>query len=220
MIVTSRHLCALIAALLLFCALISSAVDLNRMQQLALSRYGQEAADTVGEWRSMIDDSKNLPEIKKLVAVNNFFNSRIRWVQDPEAWNQADYWATPLQTMGKKMGDCEDFAIAKYASLILAGVDVSKLRITYVKAAIGGIHAAHMVLAYYETPTSEPTILDHLKLEIFPASWRKDLTPVYGFNSLGIWVGGQISPSTTDTGANLSRWSDLLQRAAAEGLGA
>ena len=189
------------------------------MQQLARSRYGQEAANTVSEWRSLIDESKKLPEMKKLIEVNNFFNNRIRWVQDPEAWQQADYWATPLQTMGKKMGDCEDFAIAKYATLILAGIDVNKLRITYVKAAIGGIHAAHMVLAYYETPTAEPRILDNLKREIFPASWRKDLTPVYGFNSRGIWVGGQLSPSTTDTGANLSRWSDLLQRAAAEGLG-
>lgn len=219
MIPVTRYMRTLYFLFLLCGSLISGAVDLDRMQQLALSRYGQEAAKTVGEWRSMIDDSKHLPEIKKLIAVNDFFNNRIRWVQDPEAWQQADYWATPLQTMGKKMGDCEDFAIAKYATLILAGIDVNKLRITYVKAAIGGIHAAHMVLAYYETPTAEPRILDNLKREIFPASWRKDLTPVYGFNSLGIWVGGQLSPSTTDTGANLSRWSDLLQRAAAEGLG-
>jgi predicted transglutaminase-like cysteine proteinase len=219
MLFLKRYMRALYFLLLLSCALISGAVDLDRMQQLARSRYGQEAANTVSEWRSLIDESKKLPEMKKLIEVNNFFNDRIRWVQDPEAWQQADYWATPLQTMGKKMGDCEDFAIAKYATLILAGIDVNKLRITYVKAAIGGIHAAHMVLAYYETPTAEPRILDNLKREIFPASWRKDLTPVYGFNSRGIWVGGQLSPSTPDTGANLSRWSDLLQRAAAEGLG-
>lgn len=204
---------------LLLCTLVWSAVDLDRMQRLAQSRYGQEAANTVADWRELIAGADRLTETQKLIEVNNFFNSRIRWVQDPEIWQQPDYWATPLQTMGRKMGDCEDFAIAKYATLILSGVDVNKLRITYVKAKIGGVHAAHMVLAYYETPTAEPRILDNLKLEIFPASWRKDLTPVYGFNSQGIWVGGQLSPATTDTGANLSRWRDLLQRAAQEGLG-
>ncbi|MEP1594806.1 MAG: transglutaminase-like cysteine peptidase, partial [Halieaceae bacterium] len=156
-------------------------------------------------------------------AVNDFFNTRIRWVQDPEAWGQKDYWATPLETMAKRMGDCEDFAIAKYATLILAGVDVNKLRITYVKARMGGayskIHEAHMVLAYYPTPSGMPEILDNLITDVRPASQRTDLKPVYGFNSNGLWVGGAAAPATKDPGAKLSRWRDLLQRAAAEGLG-
>ncbi|MEP4485886.1 MAG: transglutaminase-like cysteine peptidase [Halioglobus sp.] len=200
-----------------------SAVDLDRMQQLALQRYGQETADTVAEWRAMITDIQGLPEEQKLAKVNDFFNMRIRWVQDPQAWGQKDYWATPLETMGKRMGDCEDFSIAKYATLILAGVDVSRLRITYVKAQIGGpyskVHEAHMVLAYYSSAGADPTILDNLIMEIRPASRRPDLTPVFGFNSNGLWVGGAAAPATKDPGAKLSRWRDLLQRAAADGLG-
>lgn len=200
-----------------------SAVDLDRMQQLALQRYGQETADMVAQWRSMITEIEGLPEEQKLAKVNDFFNMRIRWVQDPQAWGQKDYWATPLETMGKRMGDCEDFSIAKYATLILAGVDVSRLRITYVKAQIGGpyskVHEAHMVLAYYASAGADPTILDNLIMEIRPASRRPDLTPVFGFNSNGLWVGGAAAPATKDPGAKLSRWRDLLQRAAADGLG-
>ena len=213
----------LCAAALLICGLVWAQTDLDRMQSLAKSRYGQQTADMVSLWRSMIDEIKGLPEDQKLVKVNDFFNTRIRWLQDPEAWGQKDYWATPLETMGNGKGDCEDFAIAKYATLILAGVDVNKLRITYVKAQIGGtyskINAAHMVLAYYGSPSADPQILDNLIGDIRPASRREDLTPVYGFNSNGLWVGGAAAPATTNPGAKLSRWRDLLQRAAAEGLG-
>lgn len=213
----------LLASLLFACAWVLGQADLDRMQALAQSRYGEDTANLVGDWRAVIGAMQNLPEEEKLIKANDFFNNRIKWVQDPEAWGQKDYWATPLETMGNRKGDCEDFAIAKYATLILAGVDVTKLRITYVKAQMGGpysdIHAAHMVLAYYATPSADPLILDNLISEVRPASGREDLKPVYGFNSKGLWVGGRAAPATTDPGAKLSRWRDLLKRAAAEGLG-
>jgi predicted transglutaminase-like cysteine proteinase len=213
----------LIITALLAGGLVLAQVNLDRMQSLASSRYGQQTADMVAQWRGQIDAMALLDDEQKLVKTNDFFNTRIRWVQDPEAWGQKDYWATPLETMGNRMGDCEDFAIAKYATLILAGVDVNKLRITYVKAQIGGpyskVHEAHMVLAYYATPSADPLILDSLISEVRPASRREDLTPVFGFNSNGLWVGGATQPATNDPGAKLSRWRDLLQRAAADGLG-
>jgi predicted transglutaminase-like cysteine proteinase len=125
--------------------------------------------------------------------------------------------------MGRGMGDCEDFAIAKYLTLVLAGVDVDKLRITYVKARTmdsGDVtNAAHMVLAYYPSATEEPVILDNLITAIRPASQRPDLTPVYGFNSKGLWVGHATAPATTRPATKLSRWRNLLRRASAEGLG-
>ena len=219
---TTRWLLAVVAVFIT-ASLVIAKPDLDKMQSIALSRYGQETANTVAEWRAMIDKIQPMTDQQKTVAVNDFFNTRIRWVQDPEAWGQKDYWATPLETMAKRMGDCEDFAIAKYATLVLAGVDVNKLRITYVKARMGGpyskIHEAHMVLAYYPTPSGIPDILDNLITDVRPASQRSDLTPVYGFNSNGLWVGGAAAPATKDPGAKLSRWRDLLQRAAAEGLG-
>ena len=219
---TTRWL-LVVVAVFIAASLVIAKPDLDKMQSLALSRYGQETANTVAEWRVMIDKIQPMTDQQKTVAVNDFFNTRIRWVQDPEAWGQKDYWATPLETMAKRMGDCEDFAIAKYATLILAGVNINKLRITYVKARMGGpyskIHEAHMVLAYYPTPSGMPEILDNLITDIRPASQRTDLKPVYGFNSNGLWVGGAAAPATKDPGAKLSRWRDLLQRAAAEGLG-
>ncbi|HEY6131868.1 MAG TPA: transglutaminase-like cysteine peptidase [Halioglobus sp.] len=193
------------------------------MRDIALARYGQDTVLVVDNWHDQIKTMRLLPDEEKLAVANRFFNARIRWTQDPEAWGQADYWATPLELMGRGMGDCEDFAIAKYATLVLAGINIDKLRITYVKARIMGstgvTNTAHMVLAYYPSATEEPVILDNLIAEIQPASRRPDLTPVYGFNSKGLWVGGATKPATTRPGTKLSRWRNLLRRAAAEGLG-
>ncbi|MBK7656351.1 MAG: transglutaminase-like cysteine peptidase [Betaproteobacteria bacterium] len=80
-------------------------------------------------------------------------------------WGQVDYWATLLDTASKNAGDCEDFAIAKYVSLINSGMDENKLRLTYVLARVQSngksISEPHMVLAYYPDPGAEPLILDN-----------------------------------------------------------
>ena len=39
-----------------------------------------------------------------------------------------------------------------------------------------------MILSYFETPSSEPLILDSIRKIIFPASQRTDLKPIYNFN--------------------------------------
>jgi predicted transglutaminase-like cysteine proteinase len=218
-----RAITAAAMALALSCALVLANVDLDRMERLALSRYGPNTAETVARWRSLISDISTLDDAEKVAQVNSFFNRLVRWRTDMEVWGQNDYWATPLETMARREGDCEDFSIAKYMTLLLAGVEVGKMRITYVKAQIGGPYSnateAHMVLAYYPTPSADPLILDNMIDEVRPASRRPDLTPVFGFNSQGLWVGGAAAPATQDPGARLSRWRDLLQRMTADGLG-
>ncbi|MDB4348169.1 transglutaminase-like cysteine peptidase [bacterium] len=219
---TGRASTALAIALLTVTLAVAQA-DFSLMQKLAYSRYGPETVRLVDEWEATIESMQGLSHKDKLVEANQFFNTRIQWAPDPDAWGRPDYWATPLEIMGRGMADCEDFAIAKYITLILAGVDSSQLRITYVKAKLpsegGPALTAHMVLAYYPSANADPLILDNLVTDILPASQRRDLTPVYGFNSLGIWVGGAPNPASREPESRLSRWRDLLRRAAEEGLG-
>lgn len=195
--------------------------DLDRMQSLALQRYGTRAAETVAAWRRMIDDNRSIDESEKLNVVNNFFNRRILFDTDEAIWQQNDYWATPLETMGRGAGDCEDFAIAKYTTLLLMGVANDKLRLIYVRARIGGPGSnkseAHMVLGYYARPTDEPLVLDNLIGNVRPASSRSDLAPVFSFNNSGLWVAG-ASTSTADPTTRLSRWRDVLERMRQDGL--
>ena len=195
-----------------------AAPNLDKMQALALQRYGERAAQTVGAWRQLIEESRALPDNDKINKVNTFFNRRILFQSDMEVWGQEDYWATPLEFMGRGAGDCEDFAIAKYMTLQMLGISNEHLRLVYVRYKVGSTAPiAHMVLGYYPQPTEEPLILDNLISSIRPASMRSDLAPVFSFNSDGLWVGG-ASASSADPTTRLSRWRDVLERMRQDGL--
>jgi predicted transglutaminase-like cysteine proteinase len=209
--------------LLLACFLGGSlaAPNLDKTLSLALERYGQQAADTVAAWRRMLEEARHLGEPEKLEVVNTFFNRRLLFEDDMVVWQQADYWASPLEFMGRGAGDCEDFAISKYMSLLLLGVPNEKLRRIYVRARFGGVNSrqsqAHMVLGYYAQPVTEPLILDNLISTIRPAAQRPDLTPVFSFNNEGLWVPGTAT-SAADPTTRLSRWRSVLERMKQEGL--
>lgn len=131
-----------------------------------------------------LDKVKTATDLEKLEAVNTFYNG-VRYASDKKVYGKKDYWATPWQFLGKDKGDCEDYVISKYFALIYLGVDSKKLFFTYVKSS--KFRAAHMVLTYFKTPRSEPLILDNNNHKIFPASKRKDLTPIYNFNGESLY---------------------------------
>ncbi len=164
----------------------------------------------------LIGEAAAQDEESRLKSVNAFFNRQILYRDDREVWGVVDYWASPLETLGKGQGDCEDFAIGKYFSLLAAGVPSVKMRLVYVRAQIGAIIQAHMVLAYYPEPDAEPLILDNLLTDIRPASRRPDLIPVFSFNAEGLWQ-GVAGASAGDPSARLSRWREVLVKAKAEG---
>lgn len=198
------------------------AYDFDRLEQQLTARFGPARVSLLRDWQKVLAESAPASEKTKLAKINDFINRRIRFDDDSSVWNQSDYWATPLETIGQNSGDCEDFAIIKYYSLKAAGVPPAKLRLVYVKARLNGPAGpylqAHMVLAYYPTPNAEPLVLDNLVPEIQPASQRGDLQPVFSFNSDAIWSGvaGNAAKGAGGTG-QLSRWTDLLQRAHNEG---
>lgn len=194
-----------------------SATDLSKTLKLAQERYGPQAVRSVVAWRLMMDESRQLPDTVLLEKVNTFFNRRMVFDSDASVWQREDYWATPLEFMGKGAGDCEDFAIAKYVTLHLLGIKSDQLRLIYVRASTGPTSIAHMVLGYYPDTSGEPLILDNLIGSIRPASSRSDLSPVFSFNDAGLWL-GSASKSSADPTARLSRWRDVLERMKAEGL--
>lgn len=207
---------SLLACLLALLASLPWAFDVARAQRAA-ERLGPRAVAALPALQSMLAQSAALDdEGARLAAVNGFFNRRIVFRDDGEAWGQVDHWASPLEALDKGYGDCEDYAIAKYFSLLALGTPVQRLRLVYVRAEVGGGSQAHMVLAYYAQPGAEPLILDNLVGSVRPASRRPDLTPVFSFNSEGLWqgVGAQ---SAGDAATRLTRWREVLAKAQAEG---
>ncbi|MBD1558102.1 sulfate adenylyltransferase [Vibrio sp. S9_S30] len=191
-----------------------TSVALNTKEQgwvdAVRNTYGERAAQRVIAWRNGIADFHSLKEKDQLGAVNKFFN-QLYFVDDIKLWGKKDYWATPLEFLGSAAGDCEDFTIAKYFSLIELGVPDKKLRLVYVKAI--ELNQFHMVLAYYQTPSSQPLILDNLIPDIKPASKRKDLLPIYSFNGKNLWLMKEkASGKLAGKSSRLSLWNDLRSR--------
>lgn len=191
--------------------------DFAHIQQQAAQRYGtsEQANKRITAWQRLLQRHADASEQEQLKAVNQFFNLQLRFRDDIEIWGVEDYWATPIEALHRGAGDCEDYAIAKYFSLLQLGVPMDKLRITYVKAL--NLNQAHMVLTYYSHPTATPLVLDNLIDSIEPASRRTDLRPVYAFNADGLWLPGRGAGKQVGDSKRLSRWQDLIKKMRAEG---
>ena len=214
--VVLRHAC--VAAACLALAWVAAAYDADRMSRAA-QRAGAQAATEVRALQGTLAELAGTDETARLAGINAFFNRRMAFHDDKAVWGQADYWASPMEFLQQRQGDCEDFAMAKYFSLLALGLPSERMRLVYVRAVIGGpggVSQAHMVLAYYPAPQAEPLILDNLIGDIRPASRRPDLTPVFSFNTEGLWQGVGAS-SAGDPLARLSRWREVLAKAREEG---
>lgn len=197
-----------------FCGIgmrVSSAIGFDeKLFKNITNRYNKPAEQRVRNWQSLINTNKNESISDQLFAVNRFFNN-IEFKSDLKHWGKNDYWATPIEFLGTNAGDCEDYTIAKYITLLELGVPDEKLRLMYVTATRP--RQAHMVLAYYETPSSVPFVLDNINKRILPASQRRDLIPVYSFNGQGLWLAkAQGRGRQMQSGNNNKLWADVNER--------
>jgi len=151
----------------------------------------------------------------KLKTVNDYFN-RLQGVSDQNQWQRADYWSTPAELLQRGAGDCEDFAIAKYLTLIRLGVAEDQLRILYVNRVLPqDKQEAHMVLLYQNG--ADALVLDNLNKAIQPLVKRTDLSPVYLFNSEKMWLwSGRSEPLYYGNPLLLAGWREMLSRLSEE----
>ena len=61
--------------------------------------------------------------------INRAANLAISPVSDEMQWGVADHWSDPFETLRSNRGDCEDYAIVKYAALQLAGIPKDDVKI-------------------------------------------------------------------------------------------
>ncbi|ERS86820.1 hypothetical protein Q672_01745 [Marinobacter sp. EVN1] len=201
---------SLLLPLILAVSVVSALELSNRLMTYVLEEFGEAAHQRLENWQRLHALAGNAPIDRQLRLVNSFFN-RVSFVSDIRHWGQEDYWATPVELLTTNGGDCEDFSIAKYLTLKSMGVPDDQLRIIYVKAL--ELNQAHMVLAWYETPGSDPLILDNLINDIKPASQRSDLEPVYSFNGEGLWLNRTSGDNARIGDAQkLDHWRDLNER--------
>lgn len=174
----------------------------------ANKKYGVLAARRMQALLSLISENSARPERLKINLVNDFF-SKVTYTEDQQVWGVSDFWSTPAELLAKDKGDAEDFAIAKYFTLIAMGVDEKKLYFSYVTAT--RIKRSHMVLTYFRTPTSEPLVLDSLTDRVLKASVRSDLIPIYSFNAKDLRDSTQAS-AKQGFESSMHQWGKMINR--------
>jgi predicted transglutaminase-like cysteine proteinase len=98
----------------------------------------------------------------RLAMVNREINLSIIGTEDVQQYGVRDYWAGPLETLRSSRGDCEVYAILKYAVLRASGVPEEHMRLVVVAAR--GIPGQHAVLLVLES--GEWRILDNVRTSL------------------------------------------------------
>lgn len=139
---------------------------------------------SIKEWKKLLVATQGKSFHEKLVQVNSWANSH-PYIIDQINWGMEDFWATPFEFMAVN-GDCEDFAIAKYYSLLALGIPEDRMRIIVVQDFnLGGI--IHAILGVYDDDKEELFILDNQIKQVMPARKIYHYRPIYGINQESWW---------------------------------
>ncbi len=154
---------------------------------------------------------KDYELLKKLSHVNSFIN-KILPAHDISTQASLDYWATPKEFLLQGHGDCEDYVIAKYFTLVELGIPKEKLYFAVVD--IKGEKTSHMILLYLETKESTPLVLDNLSSVVIPLTKRTKLIPKFAFNEIDSY---RFSHEKFTQNVNINwgkdnKWEKLLNR--------
>jgi predicted transglutaminase-like cysteine proteinase len=87
---------------------------------------------------AIVDNARARDGRARLGEINRAINLAIRPMSDLAQYGEIDVWSSPLVTFAHGAGDCEDYAIAKFVALRLAGVAPADLRIVIMRDTIHG----------------------------------------------------------------------------------
>jgi predicted transglutaminase-like cysteine proteinase len=149
--------------------------------------HGDCARPDWRRWAAVVRQARALSGLARLRLVNDFFND---WPyrEDEVNYGRREAWVSPA-TFLRHSGDCEDYAIAKYATLRLAGVPDAQMRIVVVRDRIRQIRHAVLVVER----DGETSVLDSLSGGIFPDTLFEHYQAQYALNAEGQWTHGRPS---------------------------
>ena len=145
--------------------------------------------ESIREWQDDVSryQGRSIKEMAR--GVNNLVNQN-RYILDKNNWGKSDYWATPVEFL-ERGGDCEDFAIAKYAALRSLGVPEERMRVAIVQDTQKNI--PHAVLVVYTNDGAY--LLDNQIKSLIDAERKGRYEPIFSINRQAWWL--HKKPSAT-----------------------
>jgi predicted transglutaminase-like cysteine proteinase len=87
---------------------------------------------------AIVDSARTREGRARLGEINRAINLAIKPMSDMAQHGQIDVWSSPLDTFATGAGDCEDYAIAKFVALRMAGLSPDDLRIVVIRDTVRG----------------------------------------------------------------------------------
>ncbi|WP_323594690.1 transglutaminase-like cysteine peptidase [Aliarcobacter butzleri] len=203
----------ILLVLLLFSNSFAYEFNLNQKDKNLIEKSTQKSfiLKRLAKYEEVRNKARNLDVNKKLTQINLFINGSLAEF-DNASMGIDDYWMTPKEFFIKGHGDCEDYVIAKYFTLLELGVKKENLYPAIVK--VEGSASLHLVLLYVEDKNKSPLVLDNLSFKILPFSKRTDLTPIAAFNEIDSYTLTRekfLQKTNVDWGKE-NKWEKLLNR--------
>jgi len=116
----------------------------DEMVQLALCEGDRDGCVSPAalKFLDIVDAARLRDGRARLGEINRAINLAIRATSDLAQHGQIDVWSSPLATLARGGGDCEDYAIAKFVALRRAGIAADDLRIVIMQDTIHGEYHA------------------------------------------------------------------------------
>ncbi len=125
-------------------------------------------------------------ELEKLALLNNWVNEEINYREDSALYAKDDYWASARETLARKAGDCEDFAIVKMGLLLAAGFKKDKIRLVIARDLVRNSDHALLVV----TLSDDSFVLDNATNTLLDARLTNDYRPIMSFSGDRKWLHG------------------------------
>lgn len=142
-------------------------------------------------WRARVKSLENRHPRAQMDELNRFVNEVMPYLEDPQVYGRSDYWAAPQEFL-RHSGDCEDYAILKYASLKELGFPEEDMRIVVLKDTLRDLPHAVLAVDYED----ETLILDNNFSVVLSDDELPQYAPQYSLNATHRWV--HISPSSVE----------------------
>jgi predicted transglutaminase-like cysteine proteinase len=134
------------------------------------------------QYLAIVDNARAREGRARLGEINRAINLAIRPMSDLAQYGKIDVWSSPLVTLTHGAGDCEDYAIAKFVALRLAGISPDDLRIVIMRDTIHG--EDHAVAA--ARLDGNWLMLDNRRMAMVEDAYVRNYRPLFVIDQHGV----------------------------------
>ena len=156
----------------------------DEMVQLALCEGDRDGCVSPAalQFLAIVDAARLREGRARLGEINRAINLAIRPMSDLAQHGQIDVWTSPLATLARGGGDCEDYAIAKFVALRRAGIAPDDIRIVVMHDTIHG--EDHAVAA--ARLDGRWLTLDNRRMAMVEDAYVRNYRPLFVIDQYGV----------------------------------